>query len=61
MQKPKREQNTKNEVTADGGRARGFARIPKGTPGNSLNVSFEVEVCDKLREAQRRELLIVLH
>ena len=28
----------------------------EGTPGNSLNRSFEVQVCDEFREAQRREL-----
>ena len=28
----------------------------EGTPGNSINLSFEVQVCDKFREAQRREL-----
>ena len=40
------------------GAVRGYG---EGTPGNSLNLSFEVEVCDKFREAQKRKLHTLLY
>ena len=39
------------------GELRALRGYGEGTPGNSLNLSFEVQVCDEFREAQRRELL----
>ena len=33
----------------------------EGTPGNSLNLSFKVEVCDEFREAQKRKFYTLLY
>ncbi|XP_061101697.1 oocyte zinc finger protein XlCOF6-like isoform X2 [Conger conger] len=35
------------------GELRAVRGYGEGTPGNSLNISFEVQVCDEFREAQR--------
>ena len=43
------------------GELRAVRGYGEGTPGNSLNLSFEVQVCDEFREAQRRELHTLLH
>ena len=43
------------------GELRAVREYGEKTPGNSLNLSFEVEVCDEFRETQRRELHILLY
>ena len=42
------------------GELRAVRGYGEGTLGNSLNLSFDVHVCDQFREAQRRKLHTLL-
>ena len=61
MCRSQRENETlKTKLLLTEGELRAVRGYGEGTPGISLNLSFEVEVCDEFREAQRRELHTVL-
>ena len=62
MRRSQRENEAlKTKLVLMEGELRAVRGYGEGTPGNSLNLSFEVQVCEEFREAQKRELHTLLY